>query len=90
MNANLRRGRDVVDMVAQGDEQVEEQLGAAVEHLELHGAAALERAPAPDDEGEVVRAQLRVGVGSVGVRIASRREDGAGLDAGLCSFKHPG
>jgi hypothetical protein len=43
-------------MVAQGNEQVKEQLGAAVEHLELHGAATLESTTAPDDEGEIVRA----------------------------------
>jgi hypothetical protein len=72
-------------MVAQGDEQVEEELGVAVEHLELHGAAALEGAAAADDEGEVVRPQLGVRVGSVGVGVASRGEDGARLDAGLCS-----
>jgi hypothetical protein len=43
-------------MVTKGDEQVEEKLGAAVEHLELHGAAALEGAAAANDEGEIVRA----------------------------------
>lgn len=56
-------------MVAEGDKQVKEELSAAVEHLELHGAAALERAPAADDEGEIVGAQLGVGVRSIGVGI---------------------
>ena len=70
-------------MVAQGNKQVEEKLGVAVEHLELHGAAALEGAAAADDEGEVVGPELGVGVGSVGVGVASRGQDGAGLDAGL-------
>ena len=81
---NLRSVRDVIDVVAQGDKQVKEELAAAVEHLELHGAAALEGAAAADDEGEVVRPQLGVRVGSVGVGVAGRGEDGAGLDAGLC------
>ena len=71
-------------MVAQGDKQVKEELGAAVEHLELHGAAALESAAAADDEGEVVRSQLRVGVGGVGVSVAGRGQDRARLDARLC------
>jgi hypothetical protein len=35
----------------------------------LHGAAALECATAADDEGEVVRAQLGVSVGRVGVGV---------------------
>jgi hypothetical protein len=71
-------------VVAEGDKQVKEELSAAVEHLELHGAAALERAPAADDEGEIVGAQLGVGVGSIGVGVTGRGEDGAGLDTGLC------
>lgn len=70
-------------MIAQSNKQVKEELGAAVEHLQLHGAAPLERAAAADDEGEVVGAQLRVGVGRVCVGVAGRREDGAGLDPGL-------
>ena len=79
----LRAGRHVVDVVAQGNKQVEEELGAAVEHLQLHGAAALEGGAAADDEGEVVGAQLGVGVGCVGVGVAGRRQDGAALDARL-------
>lgn len=82
---DLRSARDVVDMVAQRNEQIEEELGVAVEHLELHGAAALEGAAAADDEGEVVRAQLGVGVGRVRVGVPGRGQDGARLDAGLCS-----
>lgn len=74
-------------MVTQSDKQVKEELGAAVEHLELHGAAALEGAAAADDESEVVCAQLGVGVGGVGIGIASRGQDGASLDARLCSLQ---
>lgn len=75
---------DLVDVVAQGDEEVEEELGPAVEHLGLHGAAALEGGAAADDEGEVVGAQLGVGVGCVVVGVARGREDGVALDAGSC------
>ena len=70
-------------MVNHGNEQVEEQLAAAGLHLSLHGAAALEGAAATDDEGEVVGSQLGVGVGRVGVGVASGGEDGAALDSGF-------
>lgn len=39
---NSRGGRNVVDVVAQGHEQIKEELAAPVEHLKLHGPAALE------------------------------------------------
>ncbi len=45
-------------MVAQRDEEIEEKLRAAVEHLQLHRAAPLEGATAADDEREVVGPQL--------------------------------
>lgn len=69
-------------MVGEGDKQVKEELGAAVEHLLLHGAAALKGGAAADDEGEVVGPQLRVRVGRVCVGEAGRGEDGAAGDAG--------
>jgi hypothetical protein len=58
------RVNDVVEVVAHGDKQVEEELpaslavhvAAALFHLGLHGAAALERLAAADDEGQVVGA----------------------------------
>lgn len=81
------RASDVVDVVAERDEQVKEQLAPAVEHLQLHGAAALEGRAAADDEREVVGAQLGVCIGRVGVSIPGGREDGAALDAGLCSLE---
>jgi len=74
---------NVVHVVAQSDEQIKEQLRTAVEHLQLHGAAALESVAAADDEREIVRTQLRVRVGSVGVGISRGSEDGAALDARL-------
>lgn len=54
----VARLNDVVEVVAHGDEQVEEQLpasiavhvAAALFHLGLHGAAPLEGLAAPDDE----------------------------------------
>lgn len=76
--------RHVVDVVAESDEQVEEKLTAAIEHLHLHGAAALEGGAAADDEGEVVGTQLGVGVGRVCVGVAGGRENGAALYAGFC------
>lgn len=81
---NLRGTRNVVDVVAEGNKEIKEKLCAAVVHLQLHGAAALEGAAAADDEGEIVCAQLGVGVGCVGVCIPGRCKNGAGLDARLC------
>lgn len=68
-------------MVAKSDKEIKEQLCAAVVHLQLHGAAALEGAAAADDEGEIVCAQLGVCVGCVGVCVSGRCKNGAGLDA---------
>ena len=71
-------------MVAQRNEQVEEKLRATGMHLDLHRAATLECPSAADDEGEVVRTELGVRVGGVGVGVAGRGEDGRALYAGLC------
>jgi len=57
-------------MVAEGDEQVEEQLAASVEHLQLHRAAALEGTAAADDESQIVSPQLRVRIRGVGVCVS--------------------
>jgi hypothetical protein len=82
--SNLRDAGDVIDVVAQGDEQIKEELRAAVVHLELQGPTALEGASASDDKSQVVSAQLGVGVGGVGIGVTSRRQDGAALDARFC------
>ena len=47
----------------------------------MHGATPLERGPAADDEGEVVRPELGVARGRVPVRVPRARQDGATLDA---------
>lgn len=70
-------------MVAESDKEVKEELRAPVVHLELHGSAALKGAAGADDEGEVVGSQLGVRVGSVGVGVSRRGEDGAALDTGF-------
>lgn len=72
-------------MVDQGNEQVEEQL-AAILHLLLHGAAALESVTSPDYESEIVCSQLGVIVGRVGVCEASRRQNSAALNTRLKSL----
>lgn len=64
-------------------EQIEEERRAALLHLHLHGPASFESAAAADDEGEIVRAQLAVGGGRVGVCEACGGEDGAALYTGL-------
>ena len=70
-------------MVAKSDEQVEEQLAASVEHLELHGAASLESAPAANDEGKIVRPQFGVSIRCIGVCVTGRRKDCTGLNSRL-------
>jgi len=86
------RVNDVVEVVAHGDKQVEKQFptsfavhvaAAALLHLGLHGAAALEGLAAPDDERQVMSAQAAVRVGRVCVTVLSAAEDGADVDAGL-------
>ena len=69
-------------MVAHSDEEIEEEFPTLL-HLDLHGAATLERVPAADDEGEVVCTELRIVVRRVGICKASGGKDGADLDAGL-------
>jgi hypothetical protein len=70
-------------VIAQRDEEIKEELGAAGHHLHLHCAAALEGAAAADDEGEVVGSEFGVGVGCVGVCVAGGGEDCAALDSGF-------
>ena len=72
-------------MIDHGDEQVEKQL-AAVFHLVLHRAAALEGVSSADDEGEVVCSQLGVVVRSVRICEACRRQDCRALDTRLKSL----
>lgn len=74
----------IVDMVAERDEQVEKQLTTAVTHLQLHRTAALERGAAANDEGQIVGAQLGVGVGGVSVGVPGGGKDGTALDTGFC------
>lgn len=73
------RGRDVIDMVAKRNEKVEEERRAPVPHLELHRPAALKGVAASNDEREIVGAQLRVRVWSVGVGVARGGKDCAAL-----------
>lgn len=54
---------------------------ATLFHLHLHGSAPLERRPAPDDQSQVVRPQLRVTIRRVGVSISRTRENDAALNA---------
>ena len=45
-------------MVTHSDEEVEEQSGAALLHLDLHSAALLEVVAAADDEREILSSEL--------------------------------
>lgn len=74
---------DIVDVVAQGDKEIEKELSSAVEHLKLHGSTALKGAAAANDESEVMGPEFRVRIGSVGVGVAGGCQDGAALDTRL-------
>jgi len=88
-SANIARLDDVIQVVAHGNKQVEEELAAsrsihvatALFHLGLHGAAALEGLAAPDDERQVMGAQAAVRVGGVGVAVLGAAQHGAYVDA---------
>jgi hypothetical protein len=68
--SSLRNRGNVVDMVAQCNEEVKEELTASSMHLKLHCAASLESAPAADDECEIVCSEFRVSVWCVGIGIS--------------------
>lgn len=62
--------------------KIEEQLPTTL-HFHLHRAAPFERRSAADDQGQVVRPQLRVVVRRMVVCISGAGKDGAALDARL-------
>jgi len=84
---NLRNTSNIINVVAQSNEQIKEELTASLLHLHLHSPATLECASTADYEGEVVSPKFGVGVGSISICVAGRREDSAALNARFYSFK---
>lgn len=74
--------RQVIHVVHHGDEQIKKQ-SAAVLHLVLHRAAALEGVSCSNNEREIVCSKFRVIVGCIGISKASRCQDCGALNAGL-------
>jgi len=74
---------DVVQVVAHGNEQIEEQLAAACLHLSLHGAAALERLAATYDECKIMSTETTVRIRRVGIGVLGRPQDSTDVDAGM-------
>ena len=70
-------------MINHSNEKIEKQRRPSMLHLHLHRPASLEGVARADDESEVVRSQLGIGGGRVGVGEAGGRQDRAALDAGL-------
>jgi len=64
------------------DEQIKEE-PSTVFHLVLHRATSLERVATTNDERQIVRAELRIAIGRVRIRVTSRSQDGAALDTRL-------
>ena len=81
---NLRNARHIINMVAQCNKQVKEQLTATSMHLHLHRATSLERVSASDDECEIVCSKFRVVVRCVCICEASWGKDSWALNARLC------
>lgn len=52
-------------------------------HLHLHRTAPLKRRPTPDDQGEIMRPELRLVLGGITVGVACAGKDGTTLDAGV-------
>lgn len=77
-----RVARDVVQVVAHGDEQVEEH-AAPTGHFHLHGAAALKGTSASHDQRQKVGSQARVSVRRMRICKAHRAQDGADFNATL-------
>jgi hypothetical protein len=69
-------------MIHHGDKKIEEQLSSIL-HLVLHRTASLECVTRTNDQCEIVRSQLGIIVGRVGVGVAGGCQNGAALDAGL-------
>ena len=69
-------------VITHRDKKIKEQLPAPL-HLHLHRAAPLERAPTPDDQGQVMRPQLRIAVRRVRIREPRTRQDRRALDPAL-------
>lgn len=70
-------------MINQRNKQIKKQRRPTLLHLHLHRTTAFERTATTNDEREVVRPQLGVASGRVGVGEAGGGEDGAALHAGL-------
>lgn len=72
----------IIDMVAERNKQIEEQLAPHF-HLHLHGAATLECLPAADNQSQVMSAKAGVAVRRVLIGIPSTAQDDADLDSAL-------
>lgn len=61
-------------MIAHRNKKIKEQLPTPL-HLILHRPAPLKRVPAPDDQSQIMRPELRITVRRIGIRISCRRQD---------------
>jgi hypothetical protein len=73
---------NVIDVIAHGHKQVEEQF-ASMLHFLLHGSTPLKSLATSDDESKVMSAESRFRVRRVLVRVPSRSQDHVDLDSGL-------
>lgn len=69
-------------MIAHSNEQIKKQLPTPL-HLHLHRAAALKRAPAPNNQRQIMRPQPGLGIRSIGVCISCTGEDSRHVNAGM-------
>lgn len=69
-------------MIAHGNKQIKKQPPPAL-HLHLHRPAPLKRRPAPDDQRQIMRPELRIAVRRVRIRVPRARQDRRTLDPRL-------
>jgi hypothetical protein len=72
---NLRSTCNIINVIAQSNEEIKEQLRASVLHFQLHCATSFKCVARTDYESEVVSTELGVGVGSVSIGITCGGEN---------------
>lgn len=66
-------------MITHRNKQIKKQLPTLL-HLHLHRPTPLKRRPTPDNQRQVMRPELRLGIRRVSVGIPRARKDRAALD----------
>ena len=77
--SKVLKKEDTNNMVSHCHKQIKKQIPTLL-HLHLHCPTALKRRPTPDNQRQIVRTQLGLGVGRVRIGVASTEQDRVALD----------